>query len=85
VPSKRQRVARQVARRRITPAAVTAFKAGDAVALERALGIPPWAVSPLDVDEPDPPDWSTPGVWRDTWPEAWALREALEEEVRRAD
>lgn len=38
-------------RHRITVEAVTAFQAGDRIALHRALGLKPWHPSPLDVVE----------------------------------
>jgi hypothetical protein len=35
---------------RITPAAVQAFRRGDALRLHEVLGLKRWQVSPLDVD-----------------------------------
>jgi hypothetical protein len=73
LPTKRTRTPRPL-QRRITPDAIEAFKAGDALALERALGIKPWEVNPLDASGPAP-DWEDAA----SWAEATALREALEE------
>jgi hypothetical protein len=78
VPTKRTRQTRPPGWR-ITPAAVEAFRTGDALALGRALGIRPWEVNPLDCDGPQPPEWSTPGAWHDAWGAAWELHQALEE------
>ena len=62
---------------RITPEAVAAFRAGDVGALMLALGMRPWDASPLEADDEEPPAWSTPGPWRDSWPKAVALRRNL--------
>jgi len=63
---------------RITPEAIAAWRAGNWMALQRALGLRPWQVNPLDADEPEPPHDRPGGPWRDSWPLARALRGKLE-------
>ncbi|MFD2053781.1 hypothetical protein ACFSQT_12000 [Mesorhizobium calcicola] len=67
--------------RGINPQAVEAFKAGDNATLRQALKIRPWEPSPLEVDGPQPPDWARNDgtAWTACWPNAWALRQELEE------
>lgn len=67
------------ARRRISPEAVDAFRAGDRQALARVLGLQPWVPNPIDVDGPLPPEWASPGTaWAQAWPAAYELRRQLE-------
>ncbi|WP_189375237.1 MULTISPECIES: hypothetical protein [unclassified Mesorhizobium] len=67
------------AKRRISPDAVAAFRAGDHQALATALGLLPWQPNPLDVDAPLPPAWASSGTaWAQAWPEAFSLRQQLE-------
>ncbi|TGR13059.1 hypothetical protein EN833_07750 [Mesorhizobium sp. M4B.F.Ca.ET.190.01.1.1] len=46
MPTKRKPLYRDI-KRRVTPAAVEAFRAGDYAALHRILGLRPWEMSPL--------------------------------------
>ncbi len=46
MPTKRKRLSRQ-AQQRISPAAFEAYRAGDYMALHRALGLAPYEPSPL--------------------------------------
>jgi hypothetical protein len=62
---------------RITPTAITAFRAGDRMTLHRELRLPPWQVSPLDADGDCPWSPTVAGGW--TWPESVTLRAALRE------
>lgn len=39
---------------RLTPEAVEAYRKGDFAGLHLALGLPPWAPSPLDYNDPGP-------------------------------
>jgi hypothetical protein len=50
LPSKRQRVGRNIGAHRITPAAVAAFLAGDYRALHHELNLRPWQTSPLPLE-----------------------------------
>lgn len=61
---------------RITPEAVAAFVAGDHAALQRALRLPPWQVSPLNAVGACPYPSGTGGA--DTWDDSLALRGQLE-------
>lgn len=65
---------------RITPEAVAAFKAGDSMALDRALGLRPWEPSPLETDDPEPPTWARNlnNVYGQAWPWVYQLRCELE-------
>ena len=46
--------------------------------LNRALGIRPWQISPLNVDDDEqPPANSPPGYWTESFPTAQALRRQL--------
>ena len=63
---------------RITPEAVNAFRAGDWIALHRALGLRPWQPSPLEAFTPEPPPDMRGGPWADAWPLAFGLRGKLE-------
>ena len=72
MPVKR-RVAK-VLEHRITDDAVAAYRAGDDLALFRALGLKPWDCSPLHADG-QRPDWVTP----DRWAKAAELRTQLME------
>ena len=73
MPTKRQRVTRSLVAR-ITPEAIAAWKAGDWGDLQRALRLPPWHASPLDVGG-DQPAGNTAGAT--TWAEATRLRSEL--------
>jgi hypothetical protein len=64
--------------RRITAAAVEAYRAGDRTGLHRALGLKPWHPSPLDVDTDEPPA-VLPSAWRWSWATVRQLRRELEE------
>jgi len=61
---------------RVTPAAVAAFNAGDREALHLALGLPPYVVSPLRVDD-GPCPWPPGCAGHMGWPIALALRDEL--------
>lgn len=76
MPSKRRAAKGRL--HRITPETVNAFRAGDAIALHRALGLRPWQTSPLDADTPEPPPDMHGGAWADSWPLAFELRTMLE-------
>lgn len=76
MPVKRRQA--KVKDHRITADAIEAFRAGDAVALDRALGIRPWEVSPMDADTDDPPEWAGGSAWAQSWPVARELRLELE-------
>jgi hypothetical protein len=76
MPVKR-RVAKLKAHR-ITEAAIAAFKAGAWLDLQRALGLKPWEMSPLDAG-PTPPSWRKT---TDDWQQAVELRQALEDAVK---
>lgn len=75
MPSKRQRTTRTF-RQRVTDAAVAAYKAGDDLTLCRELRLPPWQISPLQVDGDCPWPAGTGGAM--TWPDSVALRDELE-------
>ena len=75
MPSNRRRRARSQ-RMRISTEAVEAYRAGDSLALSRALELPPWHVSPIGADGPCPYPAYTSGA--ETWAQAVELREALE-------
>lgn len=62
---------------RITADAVAAFIAGDRMELSRALRLPPWQISPLDVAGPCPYPPTTAGG--STWPDSVKLRAELVE------
>ncbi|RWF41843.1 MAG: hypothetical protein EOS65_10900 [Mesorhizobium sp.] len=49
MPTKRTPRHRNI-KRRVSPAAIAAFKANDFHALHRALGLNPWEMSPLPLD-----------------------------------
>jgi len=54
------------------------------VALQRTLGLPPWAVSPLDVDGPTPPLYMQKNnLIAPTWAAAWEIRCLIESELAR--
>ncbi len=61
---------------RITPDAIAAFRAGDAIALARALRLPPWHASPLEAVGACPWPCTTGGAA--TWADAIELRAQLE-------
>jgi hypothetical protein len=61
---------------RVTGDAVALYRAGDWLGLHRALGLPPWHASPLDVDQACP--WPTGCAGGDTWQAAVDLRAELE-------
>lgn len=50
MPSKRKKVDR-TPQRRVTPAVVEAFKAGEYLVLHRLLGLRPWERSPLPAEQ----------------------------------
>ena len=76
--SKRTPLNRQ-SRMRITPAAIEAYRAGDASALHRALGLKPWEASPLRVEGDG--SWRDDGtIWTASLPQAAALRKQLKEQ-----
>jgi hypothetical protein len=60
----------------ITPEAVAAYRAGDALALHRALNLKPWTASPLDAGGACP--WSPGSGGAETWQLAVDLRAELE-------
>ena len=69
---------------RITPESVEAFRAGDYMALHRALGLPPWHPSPLPdsvdalgVNPKGPPDYRTGESWGEFWQQAVELQREL--------
>ncbi len=83
MPTKRKRLSRQ-AQQWISPAAVEAYRAGDYMALHRALGLAPYEPSPLpqsieplgiDPDQP-PPDDGT--CWVSAYPKILELHRLLE-------
>jgi hypothetical protein len=61
---------------RITPAALEAYAASDRLALDKALGLKPWQVSPLDVDD-GPAPWPAGSGGALSWALALALRAEL--------
>ena len=75
MPSNRRRRARSQ-RLRITAEAVDAYRAGDSLALARALELPPWHSSPIGAEGPCPYPASTSAF--ETWPQAVELRQALD-------
>ena len=84
MPTMRRRTIRST-KGRITREAVEAFKAGDFMALHRALDLPPWhpsplpeSVEPLGVDPDNPPPENSGRCWDDCWPQAVALQRELE-------
>jgi hypothetical protein len=74
MPTKRTPINR-AQRRRVTPEAVEAFRAGDHTALGHALALKPWEASPLDVCDSHPPQSGT--AWARSWPEVQRLRKEL--------
>ena len=66
---------------RITPEAVKAYRAGDSQALHRALGLPLYMPSPLDVSRDHPCPWSEGSAVAMSWPTALELRAQLESAV----
>lgn len=76
MPTKRRSVFRSQ-RARVSEDAVAAFRAGDWLALHRALHLAPWHTSPLDATtETCPLDSREMGA--QTWADARALRLELE-------
>ena len=66
---------------RITPEAIAAFRAGDELALHRALNLRPWQPSPIVVDGPNPP--ADAGLcFAGAWATIWALRQELDKAAR---
>ena len=61
---------------RITPEAVEAYRAGDEMALHRALGLKPWEPSPIDAIGNCP--WSEGSGGSLSWAKVKALRGELE-------
>ena len=62
---------------RITQEAVDAFRRGETAELSRLLGIRPWQPSPLEVYEPEPPEWARGMDWAAFWTVARDLRAKL--------
>ncbi len=84
MPTKRKRTVRTM-QSRITPEAVEAYRAGDYMALHRALDLPPWhpsplpeSVEPLGVDPDNPPPGGSGRCWDDCWPAAVELQRELQ-------
>ena len=66
----------------VTTAALDAFEAGDERALAAAIRQRPWQPSPLEVDGPEPPTWSSPGsAWRTEWEVMWEVRQEIERKL----
>lgn len=72
----RKRQNRNIARSRITPAAVEAYRAGNRLELHRALNLPPWQASPLDAVGACP--WPPSSAGGRTWADSVRLREGLQ-------
>ena len=66
-------------RHRISDAAVAAWIAGDEVALDDALDLPPWHMSPLHCDEPPANDLT---AYAESWERACELRLELIEAAK---
>jgi hypothetical protein len=64
-------------RKRVTPEAVAAYRAGDADALRRALRLKPWEASPLDVGEHGCV-YPLGTAYAQSWPQALELRQELD-------
>ena len=77
MPTNRKRTPR-TPQGRINPAAVKAFRENDADALYDALGLQPWEVNPLDVDD-GPAPWPPGSAGYRSWPEAQRLKAELEQ------
>jgi hypothetical protein len=60
--------------RRISPAAIAAWKAGDGMGLYRALDLRPWMPNPLYIDESDTPAENDSTEWAACFPEMLDLR-----------
>lgn len=71
----RRRITRNLARGRITPAAIEAYRDGDMTRLHNALNLPPWQASPLAAVGPCP--WPENSAGAMAWPDSVQLREAL--------
>lgn len=65
-------------KRRITPAAIDAFTAGDRLGLYNALNLKPWQPNPFECDGPEPPAWAKGTAWAADWPMMWKIRQDLE-------
>ena len=74
MPTKRRTPKR--AEHAITPEAVAAYRAGDAMRLHRLLGLKPWMESPLRAIGECP--WPAGSGGEATWPLIVALRSELE-------
>ena len=62
--------------RKISPAAIAAWQAGDRRGVVFALGIRPWQVHPFDVDGASlPPDYGT--AWAQDYPQILELRKEM--------
>lgn len=70
-----RRRTRNLARGRITPAALAAYREGDMRALHKALNLPPWQASPVAAIGLCP--WPSGTAGATSWPDSLALREAL--------
>ena len=79
MPAKKRLV--KVREHRITPEAIAAFRAGDSLALHRALGLRPWQISPLDVEAGEPCVYPAGSGGAMSWPLALELRAELLEAV----
>jgi hypothetical protein len=69
-------------RHRISPEAIAAYEAGDDRALDAALGLRPWEVSPLRVDQGPGP--GGPTAWAASWPKAQQVQREIEKALRAA-
>lgn len=77
MPAKRTPLRRDI-KRRVNPAAIEAFKAGDRMGVFSALNLKPWQPNPCEVDGPEPPVWANGTAWAADWPAMWELRQDLE-------
>ena len=62
---------------RITLEAIEAFEAGDTARLHRALNLPPWCPSPLEVSEHEASPWPAGSGGTLSWPFAVELQREL--------
>ncbi len=62
---------------RITEEAIAAFSSGDRLGVHRALNLPPWVPSPLDVSEDEESPWPAASGGSLSWPFAVELRREL--------
>ncbi len=80
MPTKRKRRTHGLAADTISSAAIAAFKAGDWHGVNRALGIRPWQISPMDAHKYSETISTVHGntIWLDSLPRAKHLRAELE-------